>query len=902
MCLGIKRFFPVLVLLVGLLSVSESIHANKLVMAITAYEPKAVILEKWKPIIAELNQHLNPIELELRPLTLEEMDQAVMLSEVDFVFTNPAHYIKLSHRFGLTSPLVSLIREYDGQPIRGFGGVIIVRNDRTDILELQDLRHRTIAIPGKQALGAYIMQAFELKQHNLLDQVRFIETKMPLDNVVKAVLQQQADAGFIRTGLLESLAHRSDIDLTKLRIINPQKFSSFPLAISTRIYPEWTFAATHHVDSAAAGKVAGALLALPYQAVFMKLADVYGFSIAADHEPIREVMMALRVEPYHIEPELQWADIWLTYQHEIAILTLGSVIITLLAIGLLVSNRRLTRSLVQIKQNDEKLRLSAVAFETREAILITDSEEKIIQVNKAFSEITGYSAEDAIGQTPRLLKSGLHDKSFYQSMWDEIIQYGGWRGELWNRRKNGELYPEHQVITAIKNKQGLVTHYLSSFSDITLRKLNEERIHNLAFFDPLTGLANRRLLEDHIEQALASSSRHLHYCALLFIDLDHFKNINDTLGHKLGDELLVQVAQRLKDCVREGDTVARPGGDEFIVLLQGLGIKKTEAANQTQIIAEKLLASCNEPYQLPNHQYIVTASIGINLFVDHQETSEELMKRSDLAMYQAKAEGRNAIRFFDPAMQEAAAKRSQLESDLRLALEKNEFLLYYQPKVNLQGELQGYEALIRWQHPTKGMISPANFIPVAEETGLIVQIGHWVLRQACKTLQKFQTQPEKQHLTLAVNLSARQFRKAEFVSELTNIIQQYNIDPTKFELELTESMLMDNIEDTIEKMHTLKTIGVHFALDDFGTGYSSLSYLKNLPLGFLKIDQSFVNDMLHDPNDAAIVETIIALAKTLKLRVIAEGVETQHQSDALSLLGCDMLQGYLYGKPQPLDI
>lgn len=892
-------FFVLLNLTTTAIAASEK---NKLVIGILAFEPKPIVETRWQPIIAQLNSQLTDVELSLTPLNYEELHLAVARRELDFVFTNSANYVELAHSQGLSSPLVSLITQHKNTPLRGFAGVIAVKADRTDILELGDLKDRLIATPKAGSFGGYMMQAFELIQHDVQPhQYQTLETDMPHDKAVFAVINNQADAAFIRTGVLESMLERGLIQNDQVRVLNTQTLPGFPFLLSTRIYPEWPLAAMPHVDMQHAGQVAGAFLALAYNSPMLNQSNMYGFSIPADYEPVRELMRTLKIRPYHIQTEISWHDIWSAHQIEILSFSAAILLILLMSILLFIYNKRLAYNLKLVRRNEEALRISAVAFETQEAILITDAKEKIIRVNSAFTDITGYSAEEAIGKTPRLFKSGLQDKAFYESMWDDLIQHGGWRGEIWNRRKDGEIYPEHQVITAIKNKQGQVTHYLSTFSDITLRKLNEERIHNLAFFDPLTGLANRRLLEDHIEQALASSGRHLHYCALLFIDLDHFKNINDTLGHKLGDELLSQVAQRLKACVREGDTVARPGGDEFIVLLEGLSIKKEEAANQTQAIAEKLLANFNEPYELTGHQFIVTASIGINLFVDHHETSEELMKRSDLAMYQAKAEGRNAIRFFDPAMQEAAAYRSQLESDLRLALERDEFLLYYQPKVNLQGELLGYEALIRWQHPTKGMISPAQFIPVAEETGMIVRIGTWVLHRACQTLQKWQTQADKMHLTLAVNLSARQFRQPEFVNDLTQIIRQYAIDPTKFELELTESMLMEDIEDTIEKMHALKIIGVHFALDDFGTGYSSLSYLKNLPLGFLKIDQSFVNDMLHDPNDAAIVETIIALAKTLKLRVIAEGVETQLQSDALSLLGCDILQGYFYGKPLPLD-
>ncbi|AHF02117.1 diguanylate cyclase [Thiomicrospira aerophila AL3] len=545
--------------------------------------------------------------------------------------------------------------------------------------------------------------------------------------------------------------------------------------------------------------------------------------------------------------------------------------------------------------------MAAVAFKTQEAILITDSNEKIISVNPAFTRITGYKAEEVLGLTPRVLSSGRHSAEFYEKMWLAIKDDGGWQGEIWNKRKNGEVFPELQTITAIKNNNSEVTHYLSTFSDITNRKKDEEQIHSLAFFDPLTGLANRRLLEDHIKQAMASSRRNKSHMALMFIDLDNFKTINDTLGHKYGDEILKQVASRLVNCVRDGDTVARPGGDEFIILLEGLATELDLASQQAKTVAEKLVDLSHQPYMLIDKSYVMTASIGISLFNGNEQNYDELLKRSDLAMYKAKEEGRNRFMFFDHSIQESINKRLQIETDLRLAIVRDEFELHYQPKYNTDYKLVGYEGLIRWPHPAKGLISPAEFIPVCEETNLILPIGYWVIDVACQRLLMWQQDSTKQHLTIAINISNIQFKQKDFVEQFKIRTRGYESIIHKLEFELTESLLMKDIQDSIEKMQQLNKLGIRFALDDFGTGYSSLSYLKNLPLSALKIDQSFVRDMLIDSNDAAIVKTVIALAKTLNLQVIAEGVENNKQATMLKHLGCDLFQGYYFGRPSLID-
>ena len=550
---------------------------------------------------------------------------------------------------------------------------------------------------------------------------------------------------------------------------------------------------------------------------------------------------------------------------------------------------------------EAELRIAATAFEAQESIIIADANNEILRINQAFTETTGYSARDAVGQTPCLLRSDRHDAAFYAAMWDSIIHKGTWQGEIWNRRKNGEIFPAWLTITAVKDDRSAVTHYVGTMIDITKRKAAEDKVKYLAFYDPLTQLPNRQLLLERLEQALAASAGSQRHGALLLIDLDNFKTLNDTLGHGMGDLLLQQVAKRLIDYKCESEAVTRLGGDEFVVMLENLSDAPGEAARQAETVGQSLIALLTQTYLLAGYEHYSTSSIGVTLFNGYQESVAELLKRVDFAMYQAKAAGRNTMRFFDPAMQAAVTARAVLEVDLRDAVREGQFLLYYQAQVDGAGDLIGAEALVRWRHPRRGMVSPAEFIPLAEETGLILPLGHWVLETACKQLIVWAAQPEMAHLALAVNVSARQFRHPDFVAQVRAVLDHSGANPEKLKLELTESLLVANMEDIIAKMTALRAWGVGFSLDDFGTGYSSLAYLKRLPLDQLKIDQSFVRDILTDPNDAAIARTIVALAHSLGLAVIAEGVETEAQRDFLTRNGCHAFQGYLFGRPGPAE-
>lgn len=550
---------------------------------------------------------------------------------------------------------------------------------------------------------------------------------------------------------------------------------------------------------------------------------------------------------------------------------------------------------------NEELCVAATAFETQEGMIVTDADRRILRVNHAFTEITGYNKDEVVGQNPRILSSGRHEKHFYEEMWRSIQRTDKWEGEIWNRRKNGEIYPERLVITAVKNQSGIIVNYVATLADISVSRAASDEIRHLAFYDHLTRLPNRRLLIDRLKHALISSARSGKKGALLLLDLDNFKTLNDTLGHDIGDILLQQVALRTEACVRDGDTVARLGGDEFVFILENLSLNATDAATQTKAIAEKISASLNLPYQLASHVYQCTPSIGAVIFNGHEKSTDELFKQADIAMYQAKKDGRNLLRFFDSRMQNTINQRVLNESALRSALQENKLQLYYQIQVDQTGRAIGAEALIRWIHPLHGLVSPANFIPLAEESGQIMPIGLWVLETACNQLQAWRANPLSRELVLAINVSPKQFHKANFASEVQAAIERAGINPNQLKLELTESMLFENIEVIIGAMKSLKEMGVRLSLDDFGTGYSSLQYLKRLPLNQLKIDQTFVRDIVSDSSDKAIVQTIIAMARNLNLGVIAEGVENQHQHQHLLETGCTHFQGYLFGRPVPIQ-
>jgi diguanylate cyclase (GGDEF)-like protein/PAS domain S-box-containing protein len=566
---------------------------------------------------------------------------------------------------------------------------------------------------------------------------------------------------------------------------------------------------------------------------------------------------------------------------------------------LLTANKALHAQNAALASENRELSIVASIFHSQEGMLITDAHLSIVRVNQAFTDITGYRSEDVVGHKPNILSSGRHDKAFYKHMWQCLNNQGKWEGKIWNRRKNGDVYAQYLSIALVYDALGNVANYVATMTDVTKGRAAKEKIANLAYYDPLTQLPNRRLFLDRLSQEIESTLRDGSRTALLFIDLDRFKNLNDTLGHHLGDLLLEQLATRLVSCVRKKDLVARLGGDEFFILLTNLNGSEIECATRAQEFADKVMASFDTPFLLDEQPYSITASIGVTVLSGDLIPIDMVLKQADIAMYQAKANGRNAVCFFEKKMQDDITQYVKLERELITAIELAQFELFYQVQVDDKQKPIGAEALIRWNHPELGLVAPGYFIELAEETGMIVPLGQWVLEAACKQLKAWEAIPQMRGLTLAVNISSKQFHQDDFVSHVKYIVKQHGIHPALLKLELTETAFTNNIESLIASMNALKGIGIQLELDDFGTGYSSLQYLKRLPLEQLKIDQSFVREIEYNENDKQIVRTIISMAHNLQLKVIAEGVETENQKQILLDSGCQRFQGYLFGRPLP---
>ena len=550
-------------------------------------------------------------------------------------------------------------------------------------------------------------------------------------------------------------------------------------------------------------------------------------------------------------------------------------------------------------QVQSELRVAAAAFESPESMLVMDPQLQVLRINQAFTVRLGYTLDQVAGQPLAGLSAEGTDSIFHEELYQLLLLQGQWSGEIWLHHQGGGLFPEWLNINAVKNKQDEVTHFVATLSSLTQRKVDEEKIQQLAYFDPLTELPNRRLLMDRMRQALHNSHLSQAWGAVLLIDLDLFKTLNDTQGHGKGDLLLQLVAKRLGQLLKPTDTVARMGGDEFVVLLENLDRQAQQANHQAQAVGQRIMKNLCRSFGLEDTHFYLSCSVGISLFKGNERSTDELLTQADLAMYQVKANGRNGLRVFDQTMQSLMTSRTDMTAHIRQAVEKQQFVLHYQPQVNALGQVTGAEALLRWQHPVRGEILPRDFIPIAEETGQIVAMGDWVLQTVCRQLQSWSGNPLLDGLTVSANVSTHQFCEPDFADKLLRLLDATGADPKRLKLELTESVMVDNLDDIAQKMQRLKKIGVSFSLDDFGTGYSSLAYLKKLPIDELKIDRSFVRDILTNSNDAAIARTIVTLSHSLGLEVIAEGVETEQQREMLAWYNCFSYQGYLFSRPLP---
>lgn len=585
----------------------------------------------------------------------------------------------------------------------------------------------------------------------------------------------------------------------------------------------------------------------------------------------------------------------------LAVVALGGVLVA----SLLSKSRRAIQqceaNVERLKEYQRKHNELRLALDAHAIVAVTNARGVITEVNDKFCTISKYSRDELIGHTHSIINSGYHPPDYFHDLWETISGGEVWNGDICNRAKDGSIYWVHSTIVPLIGANGKPEQYISIRADITSRKKAEAKAQTMALHDELTGLPNRYLMRDRLAHAINSKESQPGYGAVMMMDLDHFKEVNDTLGHAAGDELLAQITNRLANTVRQTDTVARFGGDEFVFILDYVGADLEKATINTNKICETLRFALAKPYELVGEQIEITPSIGVVLFNSKYDIAEELVKQADIALYNAKESGRNQVCFFNPEMQQEVIEKALLVRDLRQALDRNELELFYQPVVNKHLEISGFEALLRWFHPKYGTVSPDKFIPLAEKSGLILPIGQWVLEKACKQLAEWSKEEHKKDWRIAVNVSAKQLTQDDFVSTIEQVLNQTNAPANQLSLELTESVLQENIEQTINKMNVLRKIGVHFSLDDFGTGYSSLSYLKRLPIDNLKIDKSFVDDLFDDQSDVDIIRTIIDLARILEVGIVAEGVETPEQYHWLLEHGCTYFQGYLFSKPLALN-
>ncbi|MBU0751441.1 MAG: EAL domain-containing protein [Gammaproteobacteria bacterium] len=1019
-------------------------------IGVLAFRGKDQAIKNWQPTVDYLTRSLPGRQFRLLPLLLDQIPEAINQRRIDFMLTNPENYIVLEARHQVTRN-ATLLRSEGGQVLKEFGGLIFTRADRTDLKTLHDLKGRRLAGVAHNGFGAYQMQAFELMGAGIQpDDFTALFVGAPQDKVVEVVAQGKADAGFVRAGVLESMAAAGKIRFEDFRGIGLKQNSRFPFLLSTALYPEWAFATLPHVDEQLANRVTVALLSMPFGGDVAKAGGYHGWVVPLSYNSVHDMMKALRAAPYDTPVDFSPLDIARKYERPIMLLLLGILavlgfvmrrfarlnralneqmtlvtergsrliaevetrqqtewqlanenrVLELLAkdtplpgilltiaqmaaarfadagIAILVASdgrysigaiqgidearrKKLAEILPTIDPKSgeaaalsdlligdgrncrnetirngarkpvglfllatpdgktgkdelptlaalagmamertaigERMRLSTSFFQNAlEGIVITDPLGRIVDVNPSFTHLTGYERADVIGQTMGILRSGRHDAEFYRAMWAQLLEAGRWSGEIWNRRRDGRIIAERLQISSVKDKQGEITHFVGTFTDITSLMDAQAHLEKLASFDSLTGLPNRGLLADRLNQSLSQAQRRDRLLAICFLDLDGFKAVNDTHGHAAGDALLREVAQRLSSTVRSGDTVARMGGDEFVLLLSDI-----KDVDELESALHRVLLAVGTPYDLSGRPAQVSTSIGVTLYPFDDGDPDTLLRHADQAMYRAKQDGRNRYHMFDNEYASAHQERMLLRDRLRLAVEQEELVLHYQPRVDLRRRhVAGVEALLRWQHPEKGLLAPGTFLPDVESDDLICVIGGWVLREALTQQRRWRA--DGITLTVSVNIAARQFVDPRFISNLAALLAEFP-DHVEggLELEILESAAIEDTSRVAEVIQECHELGLRFALDDFGTGYSSLTYLQRLPADTLKIDRSFVNGMLGSSSGLAIVEAIVGLANAFQCELIAEGIECVEQGELLARMGCGSGQGYFIARPMP---
>ncbi len=1030
--MSLRRWFNWVVVLMCLLGTGvfcgTAQAAEPVRIAVLAIRSKPQTLKQWQPLAAALKAAIPERDFEVQVYTLRELDEVVASRTVDFVLTNPGHYVLLSERSNLQAALATLLASENGQETAAFGGVVFTLADQKDVSSLADILGKTVAAVDQESMGGYQAQAYELLQVGVRVQqdndVTFIGGSH--DMVVETVLNHRAQVGFVRSGVLEAMSRDGKLDLNRVRILNAQNLSAFPVKSSTALYPEWPFSYLGHVDKNLARQVVAALFLIAPNSYTARAIGINGFAVPADYSPVTDMMRELRLPPFDVVPAFTWRDVLARYQWPLAGATVALVLILLLGLRLWLTGKRLRAEQTQVlaqqaalaenelrwklavqatgggvwdwnlytnklyrsdemlrmlgftpgqmddtpdawasllhpddrehslsmvqdcldgrsnfyvcehrvmckdgrykwllargqvvsrgpdgeplrmigidaeiterKAAEGKLQLAASVFNAaREGIFFTDAEGNFIEVNQAFTTITGYERADVIGKNPRLMSSGQQNDAFFEAMFAELQAKDHWCGEIWNRRKNGEQYLELVTVTAVRDAKRQLMHFVAMFSDITQIREHQKQLERIAHFDALTNLPNRALLADRMHQAMVQAQRRGQLLAVAYLDLDGFKLINDKYGHDAGDQLLIAVSSAMKQVLREGDTLARIGGDEFVAVLTDF----VDTHDCTATLQRVLLAAA-QLVHLGGFDLQVSASLGVTFYPQADEVdADQLMRQADQAMYQAKLAGKNRFHVFDTANDRQTRGAHERIDEMVAALDRHEFRLFYQPKVNLRtGQVVGAEALIRWQHPEKGLLSPALFLPVIENHTFSISLGDWVIEAALDQMAQWRV--DGLVLPVSVNVSARQLQCEDFVDKLRLALDLHpTVAPSLLTLEVLETSVIDDLASTGQLIAEAARLGVSFSLDDFGTGYSSLTYLKHLPVREIKIDQSFVRDMLDDDDDLAILQGVISLAHAFKREVIAEGMETMAHGVRLLQLGCELAQGYGIARPMP---